>query len=340
MLRHLIWVLALAAMNLSATIQAQQTSDPAIETAALDTIVVSGEQPGPGLWKISKNGHVMWLLGTLSPLPSDMIWKSAEIEQVILQSGEVVLPPKAEFTVKGGSVRMLFLMPSLLGARNNPGKAKLVDVVPAELYQRWSALKKTYLGRDAGVEKRRPIFAAGELYEKAIKKSGLDSSDAVTAAVLKIVKKSDIPITSPSFTVRIEEPKAALREFSKSPLDDLECFRKTIEHLETDLATMSARGNAWATGDIQALHNMPFTDQNQACRDAILHASIAEERGLSDLRSRAIEAWITAATAAIEKHPVSFGMLSISLASSKDGILPMLQERGYTIEAPWEQFPE
>lgn len=340
MLRRLILIAAIVALGVSTPSDAQDASAATDNFAALETIVVSGEQPGPGLWKISKGGHVMWLLGTLSPLPSKMVWKSDEIEQVIAQSGEVVLAPKARLTVKGGSVRMLFLMPSLLGARNNPGKAKLVDVVPAELYQRWSALKKTYLGRDAGVEKRRPIFAAGELYEKAIKKSGLDSSDAVSAAVLKIAKKSDIPITSPSFTVHIEEPKATLREFSKSPLDDLECFRKTIEHLETDLATMKARGNAWATGDIQALHDMPFTDQNQACRDAILHASIVEERGLSDLRSRAIEAWITAATTAIEKHPVSFGILSIGLASNEDGILPMLQQRGYTIEAPWEQVPE
>ena len=35
-------------------------------------VVVSGEQPGPGLWRVEKDGHVMWVLGTQSPLPEHM----------------------------------------------------------------------------------------------------------------------------------------------------------------------------------------------------------------------------------------------------------------------------
>jgi hypothetical protein len=208
------------------------------------------------------------------------------------------------------------------------------------LYQRWTALKSIYIGRDSGIEKRRPIFAAGELYEKAIKKSELSAGGIIEPAVRKIAKKFDIPITVPSIVIKIEEPKAALREFSQSSLDDLECFQKTLTHLESDLATMKARGNAWAIGDIEALHSMPFTDQNQACRDAFFEASIVEEHGFSDVRSRVIDAWMKAATNAIDKHPISFGILPISLASSENGILPLLQKRGYTVEAPWEQVPE
>ena len=38
----------------------------------LDTMVVSGVQPGPGLWKVRKGEHTLWILGTVSPLPRRM----------------------------------------------------------------------------------------------------------------------------------------------------------------------------------------------------------------------------------------------------------------------------
>ena len=37
--------------------------------AELEPIVVSGVQPGPGLWKVSRGGHVLWVLCVLSPVP-------------------------------------------------------------------------------------------------------------------------------------------------------------------------------------------------------------------------------------------------------------------------------
>ena len=46
-------------------------------------VVVSGVLPGPGLWKVSKDDHVMWVLGTQAPLPRRMQWRSAQVEEVL-----------------------------------------------------------------------------------------------------------------------------------------------------------------------------------------------------------------------------------------------------------------
>jgi uncharacterized protein YbaP (TraB family) len=311
-----------------------------VQTAALETIVVSGEQPGPGLWKISKNGHVLWLLPTVSPLPKRMQWKSDEVADVIAQSGTVILPPVAQLSVKGGAARALFLLPALMGARNNPDKKKLVDVVPADLYARWQALKKTYIGRDSGIEKRRPIFAAQELYAKAIGKSDLDSSQFVTAEVVKLAKKSKVEVVTPSIAIKVEEPKAALREFSNASLEDIDCFRKTLDHLESDLSKMRTRGNAWATGDIEAIRSLAFTSQYQACQDAMLGSRIMEERGLDDLPKRLGDIWRATVKQTIDRHPVSFGMLPLGHASSERGAISALKDEGYVVQAPWEQDVE
>ncbi len=318
--------------------QIHQADTDSVST--LSTVVVSGEQPGPGLWRISKDGHVMWVLFTVSPLPKGMTWKTDEVAGIIAQSGEVVMSPSANLSVKGGTVRALFLLPSLLGARNNPDKKKLSDVLPPDLYARWSALKKIHIGRDNGIEKRRPIFAAQELYAKASERAGLDSSQSIAATIGKLARKAGVNIVPTNITVLIDEPKATLREFSRSSLDDIECFRKTLDHLESDLATMKARGNAWATGDIESIRNMSFTNQQQACQDALLHASVVEKRGLDDLPQRLGSAWLAAATQAMDRHAVSFSLLSLTHAFRTDGVIATLKERGYTIQAPWEQDQE
>jgi hypothetical protein len=35
----------------------------------LDEVVVSGEQPGPGLWQVKNGANTLWILGSHSPLP-------------------------------------------------------------------------------------------------------------------------------------------------------------------------------------------------------------------------------------------------------------------------------
>lgn len=310
------------------------TAAAPVDIGTLDTIVVSGEQPGPGLWKVSKDDHVLWILGTLSPLPEKMTWTTKEIEATIADSQQVILSPGASFSVKGGMIRGLFLLPSLMSARNNPGKEKLVDVVPADLYARWSVLKQKYIGKDAGIEKRRPIFAAHELYAEAIKRSGLSLDAGIGKDVRKAAKRSKVEVIEPRIELRIEAPGAAVKEFKKSELDDLDCFAKTMSRLETDIEMMKLRANAWALGDIEALKSMPYTDQMQACSDAMLKASVIEERGLGDVQERLATLWLDTVDTALEKNQSSFAMLPLRHLLSDNGMLARLRARGYSVEAP------
>ncbi|MGH8051084.1 MAG: TraB/GumN family protein [Arenimonas sp.] len=56
----------------------------------LDVMVVSGAQPGPGMWKVSKGDNIMWIMGVQSPLPKKMEWVSRDVEKKIAQSDEVL----------------------------------------------------------------------------------------------------------------------------------------------------------------------------------------------------------------------------------------------------------
>lgn len=329
--------LLLASTSATAAIQgAGVQGTPPIRDEA--PVVVSGKLPGPGMWKVSRNGHVMYVLGTVSPLPKRMEWVSRDVEQVLAQAGEVVTGPTYQVDTDLGFFGKLALLPSLIGVRKNPDDKTLREVVPAESYARWLVLKQRYLGRDGSVEKMRPIFAASELYQAAIKDAGL-AGGIVWPVVEHSIKANRIKLTEPKVKVTISDPKAALKEFRSGPLSDQACFDKMLTNLESDVARMTQRANAWAVGDVDALRALPLGDQYQACQNALMQAAAAQKRGIVDAEAQARRAWLAAAESAIANNPVSFAVLPMSELFESDGSVPALQAKGYTVEAPGAVAP-
>lgn len=308
--------------------------------AELEPIVVSGVQPGPGLWKVSREEHVLWVLGVLSPVPKNIEWQTAEVAQRIGESRQVLDMPTAVFDADVGFFGRIALAPSLIGARNNPGRRKLADVVPAEQYARWSTLKQKYIGRSGKVEKWRPLFAAMELYKHATDKLGLRSSRGIVRTVRGLAEAAGVELVPVKLEVEIDDPKAAVKQFKKSTLADLECFDMTLDRIEDDLGLMARRANAWASGDLDALRRLPYRDQMRSCMDAALSAEVLRERGIGDLDERVERIWVDAAKAAIARNDSSFAMLPMDRVVDADGFLAKLEAQGYAVEAPDEAAAE
>lgn len=298
----------------------------------LDEILVTGEQPGPGLWRVSKGEHSLWILGSYGPLPKRMSWRSSEVEGVIAQSQEFITGTSVNADI--GFFKGLTLLPSIVGIRNNPDGAKLKEVVPAELYARWQVLKEKYIGRDNDAEKWRPIFAAQELYSKALEKAGLVQGGIVRPVVEKIAKKNKLKFSTAEIEVEIDKPRAAIKEFKKSELSDLDCFAKTIERLETDLDAMRARANAWAKGNVKELKRLTHVDQASACIAAVMDSQLVQERGFQELPGKVAKAWVDMAETALAKNTSTFAVLSIDEILKADGYVAMLKAKGYDVEEP------
>ena len=335
-------LLALAApMALAAT--AATALQPAPEPAPvastdgivdLETMVVSGVQPGPGMWKVSHGDHVLHILGTVSPLPRRMAWMSAEVEAVIAGAQAVVAPPSVAVDADVGIFRGMALLPAMLRARNNPGKRPLREMVSPELYARWEVLKARYMGRDRGVEKRRPLVAAQELYEAALRKSGLRMGGVVAPVVARARKAAGVPLVETTVRLEVEDPKGILKEFNESDLADRECFAGTMARIETDLDNMRARANAWAVGDIEGLHALPYENHYMACQEALTGSALAKRLGVDDRPRRAGEQWLANVEQALAEHPSSFAVLPMHQLLGDDGMLGKLAARGYVVQAP------
>lgn len=318
-------------ISISALAAGEAEPQPAIEE-----VLVTGQQPGPGLWKVSRpadgTDHVLWILGSYGPLPKKMSWRSTELEAALAESQAVIAPVSMRASV--GALGGVTLLPSLVGVRRNPDGARLEDVVPPELYARWLPLKERYIGRDGDVEKWRPIFAAQELYEQALRKSGLEPYGVVWPAVEKRARKARVKIVEPEVEVRIDKPRAALKEFKQAPLDDLECFAKTIERLESDLELMRVRANAWASGDVEKLRALTPVDNASACIAVALNSQVLQERGAGDWSAQRAAAWLEAVEAALAANASTVAVLSIDQLLRPDGYVAQLRARGFVVEDP------
>lgn len=308
--------------------------DDGIRTEA--TVVVTGEQPGPGLWLVRKGGNDLWILGTLNPLPAGMQWQSRQVEDVIANAQEVIRPPRVSIDVKAGFFKKLTLVPSMLGARKNPDGRSLQQVVSPQSYARWKALKARYIGNDGGVEKWRPLFAAQELYKEAMKKSGLDSAKSVWPVINKAIETHHPNVTVVKEEIVVTDPKPLLKEWSKTTLDDIACFENTMTRIETDLDAMRARANAWATGDMAALQSLSPPYQWEACSSAITEAGIGKRLGFGDANQKVRAKWMAAAEVALNKNSVTFATLDMRDLLGTNGFLAKFKAKGYTVLAPDE----
>lgn len=329
-----LWLVLLSPSYAAAPPAGTEDAAGAAPIRDLETLVVHGVQPGPGLWKVSKDGHVLWILGTASPLPGRIQWQSAEVEAIVARSQQVLLTPSLSFDADVGFFGMLALAPAAWKAMRNEDGAKLEDVLPPALYTRWQVQKRRYLGRDGDVERKRPMIAANELYAAAIKSAGLGQKPVVWPVVQKAAKAAGIKPTSTTLKFEIDDPKAAIREFRTGGFDDMACFEHKLASVEHDMPRLVERANAWAVGDIAALRDLPLEDADGACLRALAESGFARNRGYGDLRERGRGHWMAIAEEALRRNRETFALLPVDGLLAADGYLARLQARGYEVEAP------
>ena len=338
-------VLSVALCLSLAPVWAQAPAASADESEPLDEVVVSGEYPGPGLWKITRAddsaAHVMWIVGEPPPLPKRMKWKSKDIEAVALGAQEILFDSAVRMDAdeKIGFFRGMTLVPAMLEARRNPDDAKLVDVLPADMYARWLVQKKLYLGRESGVESWRPLFAADKLRKAAFNDLKLREGGAVKEVIGKLAEKHRIKVNTPflRYTFKRSEVRTKLKEFSRESLPDVECLGTMLALTEAlaDLETQKARAHAWAIGDHEAMDRLPaLPSPYLPCAMAVMSSQAAREVIPADIRERVHALWLEAAEKALATNQTTFAIVPFVKLTRPGGYLEMLRSKGYLIEAP------
>jgi hypothetical protein len=326
----LVFSLALAVISAAAA----QVPPPATSVPTLEAVTVSGIQPGPGLWRATRGDHVLLILGTLSPIPGNITWKTDEVDDAVAHAGALILPPHTEVKPNVGFFGKLALLPSLIGVRNSPDGKTLEETVPPDVYARWLTVKARYIGDERKIERYRPIFAAIELYKQAVKKSGLRKSGYITDAVVAMAKAHNVKQVPVEYTLLIDDPRTVVKEFKRSTLDDLSCFTQSVDNIEPQLAAMRERANAWATGDVEALRDERRAKQISTCLDAVTEGGLAQRIGLTDVPAQVRTRWLAAVDSETAANAQTIAIVPLDDLIGPTGYLSALEARGFKVESP------
>lgn len=297
--------------------------------APLPEVSVITEHKGPQMWRVSRGDHAVWMLGTMAPLPRRMKWDTSDVERLLAEVQEVI-PETVGWEADPGFFPSLRLYLQWRRSRLLKNGQTLRQVLPADLYARFSALRARYGSGAADMERLQPLLAADRLTEEAMKRSGLSTAIDVEAIVLGLAKKHHVRIHG--LLIEIQNARSLLQQTSELPIPlQSACLERVVGSLGKDLETFKARANAWALGDVQTLRSLPAPQGGGSCWQK------AAGTLRPDIAQQMPQLWKSALLQALSINRVSLALLNIDAllgTQGSVGLLAQLSAAGYSIEGP------
>ncbi len=309
---------ALAAfLMLPAAALAQDAPPTQDWSSNIENVVVTAPRPGPALWHIARNGSDVWILGIVAPLPHDLKWNSAEIENIVAGANKVYLPPQVTAGLLESS---WFLLTGLHKIKLQDGQT-LLAALPPDVRARYAAwLVK--MGEDADTDSEYlPAIAALDLEGTFHKKSGLrDDSDG---RVERIADKADVPAKP----LAVYQAMPIVNEVqSLTAENEALCMKDALDDIDVQAAHADAAARAWAVGDIAGV-KANYSEPK-------LYDCFAQTKTFAADREHVTEDALNAVNASLAKPGKSLIVVSIGVLLRKDGLLDRLGQRGIVVEAP------
>jgi uncharacterized protein YbaP (TraB family) len=288
----------------------------------LDEVVVTGERTGPGMWHVHRGTAQLWILGSMSPLPNGITWRSKQVEQVLGSTNQVLVQKPFDI----GIARILWLLiteRSLLMVR---GGKRLRDVLPADLHSRFAVQRAKFTDDPNKWERFRPLIAAAFLQQAAFHQAGLSTRLDLGAAMRTLAKKHH---------VRVEEIKIAgvgdVLEALKSmpPATENTCVAASLVTIESDLPRLVDRAQAWASGNVERIEKLREPAEVDACR-AALDAGV----GAAELIARMRRTWLGTFEKYLQNSEVTVAVVNMDMLLEPGGLLDELRAKGYEVDAP------
>ena len=303
---------------------------------ALDEVQVI-EQPGPRMWRISKEDHELWIIGTVSPTPIDLQWNSRQVQAVMKEADELLIPAVYGMRFSGNLFTVLRYVPKLIELRNNPDKAQLRDLLPPDQFARWRKLHFEAYGEPPGDDQHwRPLFIADMLYDQTLASRKLTRRDVVWPRLNALAKESNVPTHRRAFPVDlgVKQMKPLITEFRDLPREaEINCLIATMDHIEQQVPVIVERAHAWAVGDPEVLNSdMAWASRKECSLDALLDSSLHERFEAQAEKGR--EYWRGIVSYALLSKKSTVTAIPIRELTGSDGLFDYLRTSGYLIESP------
>ena len=220
-----------------------EATNPETDDSGMEVVLVLGQQPGPGLWKVSSGEHVMWILGEISPYPRKAKWTSKRFENLLGNSQELLLDFSGYWRADHTDTRRL-AMAELL-----PNGVKLKDLISPELNKKFEATARRF---DAlGLEELYPFAATNRLVVSAMDSMDMKGFSARFAAE-QLARKRHLKIT---YFATPEPPFEDRLKNWQHPSNTV-CLERLLATIDDGGTGVRRLANAWSVGDIRALRQL------------------------------------------------------------------------------------
>jgi uncharacterized protein YbaP (TraB family) len=312
---------------------AQDAKQPGTET--LEEVKVSDE-PGPLMWRVSKDDHVVWIIGTMSPIPTGLTWNDRQVRAVLAESDEVLGQIFYNAKVDGGAFAVIRSIPAMLKARKNPDGATLVDLLPPDQYARWRRLIEGAIGKppDEDMEVWRPMLLADMLYYETLKSRKLKEGDVVTPRLHKLAREAKVPVRRREVDVAIDKPRKLIAEFRELPrAREIECLIATMDFIDQEMPKAEARARAWAIGEPALLAEDLAALNREPCTLTSVRESSLKDR-LIEMEQQSRQDFLDMVGYALLGRGTTVTTLPIQFLTGPKSLLNTLRASGYAVESP------
>jgi uncharacterized protein YbaP (TraB family) len=283
---------------------------------------VTGEHTGPGMWHVHRGAAQVWILGSMSPLPKGITWRSKQVEQVLDGTSQVLVQKPFEI----GIARILWLLLTERSVLMVTGGKRLKDVLPADLHARFAAQRAKYTDDPNKWERFRPLIAAAFLQQAAFHKVGLSTHLDLGAAMRALAKKHRVPVEE----IKIAGVSDVMEALKTLPAaTENTCVAASLVTTEKDLPRLVDRAQAWADGNVERIEKLREPAEVDACR-----AALDTGVGAADLIARMRRTWLSTLETYLQKGGVTVAVMNIDMLLEPGGLLDELRAKGYEVDAP------
>lgn len=331
----MIWralLLAASAAVPAAIAQENDASRPAPVDVVEEEIQVVGDLPGPPLWKVIKDDHVLWILGTPQLVPDDLLWQSDSVERALADSVEYLTAPDMRITLRN-PVKAVRTLRKINRMQRIPDDGTLDDLLPEDLYQLFSETRFQYAPKRDNFERLRPSVAAERLFDSAAESAGLQSGRTIDLAIQKRARKHKVKKVPTGLSERYKDSPLLDQMQEMSASAEQTCLQALLQELDAQLEAHARLAAAWAVGNLAALRAHPGDSATWACDSFAL---AFDPEVLSQIESRRWAIWLQKVDRALSDNESTFAVLPLGDLLRPDGPLSWLRQRGYEVLEPDE----
>jgi hypothetical protein len=308
----------------AASSETDPAATPETDESGMEVVLVLGQQPGPGLWKVSSGEHVMWILGEISPYPRKAKWTSKRFENLLGNSQELLLDFSGYWRADHTDTRRLAMAEML------PNGVKLKDVISPELNKKFQATARRFDARD--LDELYPFAATNRLVVSAMDSMDMKAFSARFTAE-QLARKRHLKTTY--FSAQELPFEDRLKNWQQA--SNAICLERLLATIGDGGTGVRRLANAWSVGDIAALRQLVplYSFSRDGFRAGECAAAMhGGERQAADYKRRRTRAWLNQAKRALRTNARTMAVVPMSELFSPDGYLAALRAAGYEIEEP------